>query len=80
MSILHPKLSWRCRRGMLELDQLLGYFIKQHAHKLSEINQIQLIQLLDYSDQDLYNWLIKKMPATDQTLQPLISQILTATW
>lgn len=80
MSITHAKIKWQCRRGMLELDYALNAFITQHIDMLNEADQEQLTQLLDYSDQDLYNWIFKGIPTSNQIFQTLIDQIRTVIW
>ena len=52
-----PKLRWACRRGMLELDVLLGNFLEEVFIKLSPQDQTGFVQLLDNTDQDLFVWL-----------------------
>lgn len=47
------RLSWRCRRGLLELDIVLQRF---HEHHLSSLNTEELAafdSLLDYPDNEL---------------------------
>jgi antitoxin CptB len=52
------RIHWACRRGMLELDQLLeGYFLKQYPHA-SEKEQQLFVDLLASADQDLFRWLL----------------------
>ncbi len=48
------RLRWRCRRGMLELDLLFVDFVTQQLESLSEGELIALNDLLDLSDQKLW--------------------------
>lgn len=58
-----PRLRWSCRRGMLELDVLLGNFLEKAYLQLNNDEQQLFITLLECSDQDLFEWLTgKKQP------------------
>lgn len=48
----------QCRRGMLELDQILLNFVTKHYSVLSTFNQQKFSLLLQENDIDLCNWLI----------------------
>jgi antitoxin CptB len=52
------KINWHCRRGMLELDLILGRFIKHHLDSLTEENVSAFEDLLTNTDPDLYAWLM----------------------
>ncbi|MDQ7074362.1 MAG: succinate dehydrogenase assembly factor 2 [Gammaproteobacteria bacterium] len=63
MSRLRPaeekaRLRWQCRRGLLELDFILGEFLEQHYDDLSDTLQQQFVCLLEQSDPDLQRWLM----------------------
>ncbi len=73
--IIPPRLRWACRRGMLELDVLLGNFLEEAFLLLSDSEQALFIQLLDASDQDLFLWLTGKAVTSDQSFIPLIQKI-----
>ena len=70
-----PRLRWACRRGMLELDVLLGNFLEEAFIKLSDNEQALFIQLLDEEDQDLFLWLTDKEIAPDPSLLLIIKKI-----
>lgn len=61
-----PKLRWQCRRGMLELDVLLGNFLENAYANLPTKEQELFVKLLACSDQDLFMWLTGK----DQPIDP----------
>ena len=50
-------LRWACRRGMLELDVILGNFLEEQYLKVSPSEQAIFAQILDSEDQNLYQWL-----------------------
>lgn len=52
-----PQLRWACRRGMLELDVLLGNFLEEVFLSLSEQDKASFVKLLSENDQDLFMWL-----------------------
>lgn len=50
-------LKWACRRGMLELDVLLGNFLDEAYPRLSLEEQKQFKKLLSFPDPSLFAWL-----------------------
>ncbi len=57
-SILDPVLKrvrWRCRRGLLELDIVLGRFIEQQYAGLDAAQQATFDALLDMPDNELWD-------------------------
>lgn len=70
------RLRWQCRRGMLELDLILVAFLDKNYLNLSAPYQDLFEQLLTYSDQDLYHYLIKRQSIENEKLQALIKRII----
>lgn len=70
-----PRLYWACRRGMLELDVLLGNFLKGAYGSLSENDQALFVRLLESSDQDLFVWLTGKEQVPDPEFAAMIEKI-----
>jgi antitoxin CptB len=57
------QLRWRLRRGMKELDLLLGrYFEVRHA-AAPQSEQAQFLALLEREDPDIWSWLMGYAPA-----------------
>ena len=58
-SILSPefmsRLRWRCRRGLLELDIVLGRFIEHRYPQLNDEQRVVFDELLDMADNDLWS-------------------------
>jgi antitoxin CptB len=73
------RLRFNCRRGMQELDLMLGAFILQHAEAISAGSWPQLEALLDSEDDQLWGWLQGRQQHPDQHLQALISAIRSGT-
>lgn len=71
------KLRWACRRGMLELDLLLLPFLENKFDALSEQDKVLFERFLASNDQDLYDWLIKRIPPEDAEFPQIIENILT---
>lgn len=72
---LKAKLTWRCRRGMLELDLMLNRFIQQKLDHLSETQLTTFQQLLEQPDPDLYAWLMGYEQPQDVILRDFIEFI-----
>jgi antitoxin CptB len=58
------RVRWRCRRGLLELDIVLGRFVKQRYTMLNNEQRIIFDELLDLPDTELWDLITgKKEPA-----------------
>ncbi len=66
------RLRWSCRRGMLELDVLLGNFLEEVYMDLNATDQALFVQLLDCTDPELFGWLTGK----NQPLEPNFVKIV----
>ena len=49
------RVRWRCRRGLLELDIVLGRFVEQYYADLDEQQQVAFDVLLDMPDNTLWD-------------------------
>ena len=54
------KLKWRCRRGLLENDLLIEKFFRAHEATLSVRQAKGLNDLMDLSDNDLLDLLLRR--------------------
>lgn len=70
-----PQLRWACRRGMLELDVLLGNFLEEAYLQSPESDQKKFIALLDCNDQELFMWLTGKETASNPDLIEIVGKI-----
>ncbi len=76
MNKMNPaRLQWACRRGMLELDLLLGNFLNEAFPGLSNEDQALFIDLLEENDQDLFLWLTGKNVAEKPEVNKMIQMI-----
>jgi antitoxin CptB len=58
------RVRWRCRRGLLELDIVLGRFIEQRYATMDNEQRIVFDELLDLPDTELWDLITgKREPA-----------------
>ncbi len=69
------RLQWACRRGMLELDVLLGPFVEHCYRQLSSAEQITFERLLTCDDPELFAWFMGHESCPDPELAAMIAQI-----
>ena len=48
--IIDNEITYRCKRGLLELDLLLNNFYKVSAKKMSSEDKIQFLKVLEIDD------------------------------
>lgn len=70
-----PRLRWACRRGMLELDVLLGNFLEEAYLNLPAKQQILFVKLLECNDQELFDWLTGKKQSADGDLSLMVEMV-----
>ena len=61
------KLRWRCRRGLLENDLLIERFFNQYQSTLTVSQAKGLSDLMDLTDNDLLDLLLKRKDPADLT-------------
>lgn len=66
---------WRCRRGMLELDILLGRFVAKALDSLTEHELDVFTKLLQCSDPDIHSWLTANSSPVDNELFKFVTYI-----
>jgi antitoxin CptB len=54
------RARWRCRRGLLELDIVLGRFIKDRYPRISNEQRLVFDELLDLPDTELWDLITDK--------------------
>jgi antitoxin CptB len=75
MTVAESKLRWRCRRGMRELDQLLGWYLDQRYHDAPETDQAAFSELLEQPDPELWLWLIGEAVPDNAEWRAIIDEI-----
>ncbi|HOV95628.1 MAG TPA: succinate dehydrogenase assembly factor 2 [Thermomonas sp.] len=69
------KLRWRCRRGMRELDQLLGRWLEAAWRQSPSAERAVFLRLLDCEDDTLWRWFLGHEVAADVEIDALIQRI-----
>ncbi|CAG1011233.1 FAD assembly factor SdhE [Rhizobiaceae bacterium] len=72
------RLRWRCRRGMLENDLVLGRFLDARGASITEDDMALLDRLLDMTDTDLWDLIAGRAEPDDATLAPMVKALRTS--
>ncbi len=75
-ALIHRRLWWHSRRGMLELDVLLVPYTESVYPTLGEDDQRIYRRLIDNEDQDLWNWFLEKSTPEDPEMAYMVRKIL----
>ena len=66
------RIRWQCRRGLLELDLVLAKFLDHRLETLSPDGLVAFKRLLDYPDNDLWDFVTGKLPPPDTASAQII--------
>jgi antitoxin CptB len=69
------RVRWQCRRGMLELDALLGDFVEQRYLELDQAQRDCFCKLLEYPDQMLFDYFFGQGVPVDKEVANVIQWI-----
>lgn len=69
------RLFWACRRGMLELDLVLGPFLEKIYPSLPSEEQSLFHKLLECEDQDMFRWFLHCEDPDEPELQRIVQII-----
>ena len=72
------RLRWQCRRGMLELDALLGDFVEQYYVQLDVHEKEVFKEILGFPDQLLYDYFFSNGKSIDKDVNNVIERIRCA--
>jgi len=72
------RLRWRCRRGLLELDIVLGRFVERDYATLNVVEKVAFDTLLDLPDTVLWDMASGRLEATEIDQIALLEKIRTA--
>ncbi|MDH4115313.1 MAG: succinate dehydrogenase assembly factor 2 [Burkholderiaceae bacterium] len=72
------RVRWRCRRGLLELDIMLGRFIESQYAQLDEDERYEFDALLDMPDNPLWDMIAGRLEAAPGGQQALLEKIRAA--
>lgn len=70
-------LRWRCRRGTLELDEILHGYIDRHLETMTEAALSEFEALLALPDDVLIRWLVVREVVDQSDFSQLVAAILT---
>ena len=70
------KLRWRCRRGLLENDLFLERFFAKHGAALTPRQGQLLEELMQLSDNDLMDLLLRRREPDGELARPEMRQLL----
>jgi len=71
------KLRWRSRRGLLENDLFIQRFFELYESQLTVANARGLYALMDLSDNDLLDLLLKRKEMPDTETQEEALEVLS---
>lgn len=69
------RLRWRCRRGMKELDVLLGRWLERHAAQATPSESAAFERLLDLQDPELARYLLAGERALDPDMAAIVARL-----
>ena len=70
------KLRWQCRRGMRELDILLGGYLEQYYLQAEPAQKAAFRELLSLPDPQLAGYLLGNLKPLDGDMQRVVRRIL----
>jgi antitoxin CptB len=70
------KLIWRCRRGLLENDLFIERFFRRFSGQVSVRQAQGLTALMDLSDNDLLDLLLRRKEASGEWVTPDVHLVL----
>jgi antitoxin CptB len=68
-------MAWRCRRGLLELDIVLGNFVAHDFETMTTEQLETLEKLLDYPDNELWDLVTGRAQTQDARARALLQSI-----
>jgi antitoxin CptB len=72
------RISWRCRRGMLENDIVLSRYLAARGATMTEDEVAMLDRLLDLPDNELWDLIAGREEPRDRFVAPLVAQLRAA--
>ncbi|MFZ5524756.1 MAG: succinate dehydrogenase assembly factor 2 [Pseudomonadota bacterium] len=76
--VLIQRVRWRSRRGLLELDIVLGRFIEKYYAGLDQTERQAFEEMLDMPDNPLWDMIAGRLEATHAEQQALLDKIRAA--
>ena len=70
------RLRWRCRRGLLENELIIHHWLDAHTHGITVQQADALNTLLDLSDNDLLDLLLRRREPEGELLRDDVIEVL----
>ena len=67
--VARDRLKWKCRRGLLELDLVLGRYLENNP------GDEQLVELLDLPDNDLWDIVSGRSDRFDERFGGIVARL-----
>jgi len=71
----HARVLWRCRRGMKELDLLLGRYARERFPAAPESEREAFLRLLELPDPLLATYLLRGEAPADAALAGIVGRV-----
>ena len=71
----YDRIRWHCRRGLLELDLVLGRFLETRYGQLTPDQKGALSRLLDLPDNDLWDLVIGRAEIDDDGCTEIVGML-----
>lgn len=75
--VRRARLRWRARRGLLENDLVLERFFARHEQSLTDEDVAALDALLDLSDNDLLDLILRRTEPQGTLAEPATMRVLS---
>jgi antitoxin CptB len=72
------RVRWRCRRGLLELDIVLGRFVEQRYARLDQAQKEAFDALLDMPDTVLWDMIAGREAPAQETQRTVLEWLRSA--
>jgi len=73
--VVHDRLKWKCRRGLLELDLVLERFLRRDAAALDDAALARFSELLELQDNDLWDIVNGRSERYDGRLGDIVARL-----
>ncbi|MDT8410004.1 MAG: succinate dehydrogenase assembly factor 2 [Wenzhouxiangellaceae bacterium] len=70
------RLRWRCRRGMQELDFILGNWLTRHGAGADDSQRRRFDRLLDCEDDLIWDWILGRSRPEDAELATMVDELM----
>ncbi len=72
------QLRWRCRRGMKELDLVLGRWLERRWAGADAERRAAFERLLEEQDPEIAAWLLGRQRPADPSLAALVDELVSS--